>query len=476
MPIESSRVLHKGHPRLRYVPSTAAVNDLSTAPRKGLHYGQRKLLLSEIEFITLLTAENTSVDAAQDAHSSSSATAPQQQQRGGEANTMDKSLLIVYAGAANGSHLPLLFDLFPGVRYVLIDPAPFCHAVQTIAQLANGPIAELINGYCTDELCLRLRRQYGGSHRLALVSDIRSGIPEKLTNKQNTDMITRDNKMQASWCVSLCAEAAMLKFHPPYPAVTDRSSRHYDPQDNTPESIRYLDGQLVFGVWAPKSSSEVRLIITMPFRADAAEAAARAEGREYNCREFEEQLYHYNTHNRYQKDVDAERTILASYLKAATTTALKGKGGVDKAHSSVEKLSRSISAFLGFPLFTPLENGFSEDDARLVSLLYASRSDDALEAYETLRGKLTTNALISLVEGRFGIRRCPEGSAVAEGPGSWAEDAAGGAESDSMSIGDVKLPQDFWTSIATPRNLTEVYSLPTLRPPAKFSREKKPRT
>ncbi len=65
--------------------------------RKGevksvLHWGQRKLLLSEIEFLLL--------------HG-------------------DGVKLVVYAGAAPGTHIAYLADLFPEHHFVLYDPAPF---------------------------------------------------------------------------------------------------------------------------------------------------------------------------------------------------------------------------------------------------------------------------------------------------------------------------------------------------------------
>lgn len=65
--------------------------------RKGevktvIHWGQRKLLMSEIEYLTL--------------HG-------------------DKASLIVYAGAAPGTHIAILSEMFPQHRFILVDPAPF---------------------------------------------------------------------------------------------------------------------------------------------------------------------------------------------------------------------------------------------------------------------------------------------------------------------------------------------------------------
>ena len=58
-----------------------------------MHWGQRKLLLSEIEFL---------------------------------ARFSEPGITCVYAGAAPGTHIPYLTQLFPEVaRFVLVDPSPF---------------------------------------------------------------------------------------------------------------------------------------------------------------------------------------------------------------------------------------------------------------------------------------------------------------------------------------------------------------
>ncbi len=58
-----------------------------------LHWGQRKLLMSEIEFLTLHATPGC---------------------------------VVVYAGAAPGLHCAFLSDMFPEVRqFILVDPSPF---------------------------------------------------------------------------------------------------------------------------------------------------------------------------------------------------------------------------------------------------------------------------------------------------------------------------------------------------------------
>ena len=71
--------------------------------RKGedkttVHFGQRKLLLSEIEFLTIVF-QNLETD--------------------------NKKIVLIYAGAASGQHIPTLVEAFPFIEYILVDPAKF---------------------------------------------------------------------------------------------------------------------------------------------------------------------------------------------------------------------------------------------------------------------------------------------------------------------------------------------------------------
>jgi len=63
-----------------------------TDGKSVIHWGQRKLLLSEIEFLT---------------------------------HYSDLSTLVVYAGAAPGSHITMLADMFPKHNFILYDPNDF---------------------------------------------------------------------------------------------------------------------------------------------------------------------------------------------------------------------------------------------------------------------------------------------------------------------------------------------------------------
>ena len=71
--------------------------------------------------------------------------------------------------------------------------------------------------------------------------------------QQPGDIIVQDNALQLSLIKQFGAQLAvsMLKFHPPYP-----TKEGYD------ESFPYFRGRPLFGVWAPVTSTEVRLVVT----------------------------------------------------------------------------------------------------------------------------------------------------------------------------------------------------------------------
>ncbi|GET88854.1 hypothetical protein, conserved [Leishmania tarentolae] len=401
MLFHQQRVLLEDSPRRPY-QNNAATASFECPLLKGLHYGQRKLILSEVEFLVQILM-HTKIRCR---------------------SASPKKILVVYAGAACGLHLPFLFSLFPALNFVLIDPAPFCPQVKEIASKEGSCILELIEDLCTAELCLRIRRTYHETHDIFLVSDIRSGQPTGMSrNQEHTDMIQQDNNAQREWCFSLEAEAAMLKFHPPYPAAKERDLAS-KAQDTTMEEYTYLDGTPLLGVWAPKSSSEVRLVVVGPFK-----RGYEAPTRHYYCTVHEEQCYAYNVNNRYTKDCAAERLILETYLSACPGT-----------YKSVEELSKTLSERLEYPLFCPLEPGFTEQDARWVTLLYSTRKRSALQYFDLLRKDMSVEQVAGLVTKYKDCCEIPVG----------------------VKVGDIELTPHFWSVFAA-GDFAVVYCFPVFR-------------
>ena len=215
---EFTRSLSSDYPRRPYRRRTG---ELKTV----IHWGQRKLLLSEIEFL-LLANEPTAV--------------------------------VIYAGAAPGTHVKILEELFPENHFVLVDPANF-----TVRESRS---ITLINKLFTNKLAKTLRRKYPNSPIL-FISDVRSGDQGLDDDAAMQAKVESDMNQQAEWHEILEAEKSMLKFRLPY----------------TPGRTRYLDGDIRLPIWGP-ITTECRLIVNRD-----------ARWRMYDHKKHEEQLFFFNT-------------------------------------------------------------------------------------------------------------------------------------------------------------------------------------
>jgi cap2 methyltransferase len=175
--------------RLKY---RRRINEVKLA----MHFGQRKLLLSEIEFLT---------------------------------NCGNLSNLVIYAGSAPGIHIPLLLTLFPTHKLELYDPAKFKIKEQPGLKIHNELFTNEIAGKYTNENVL-------------FISDVRTS--ENKFKDEWEDEISDNMKMQKKWVEIMKPIRSMLKFRLPYfPGIT-----------------KYYSGKLYFQPWAGQSSTEMRLI------------------------------------------------------------------------------------------------------------------------------------------------------------------------------------------------------------------------
>lgn len=228
--------------------------------RKGtyktvVHWGQRKLLLSEIEFLTIIGREKLLRDA-----------------------------VVVYAGAAPGTHITYLAQLFPSVGFILVDPAPF--TVKESAQI------RLIHAFFTDDLARCLASELGGK-KVFFVSDIRSTDPFRDGDEEAEARVCDDMKSQERWHFLLGSQRSMLKFRLPWD----------DGQ------TWYLNGDVYLPVWGPQTTTECRLITN----------AGRGGGgngnnmyRRYDNRKYERQLFYFNNvtrHSLYHHEVNSEAAL-----------------------------------------------------------------------------------------------------------------------------------------------------------------------
>lgn len=198
-----------------YKPSTR--DELKTV----LHWGQRKLLMSEIEFLT---------------------------------EYGEDGCLVLYAGAAPGTHTNYLSKLFPTFKFVLVDPSEFiCRETDKI---------QIRQEYFTDEVA----KEYANKEVL-FISDIRRADPKQQSFQEVEKLVKEDMEMQLKWHKILKPKWSMLKFRLPY----------------MPGKTTYLDGKIYLPVWGRQRTSECRLV-----------CSGDARMKVYDNTEYEEHLYFFN--------------------------------------------------------------------------------------------------------------------------------------------------------------------------------------
>ena len=195
--------------------------------KSARHYGQRKLLASEVDFLL---------------------------------NNAKRGDTVVYAGSAPGIHIPFLASLFRhlDLKYVLIDPRPFELPRGYPEVMGN---IETRQGFFTDESVA----EFAGRDDVLFVSDIRSGTDE--FSVPSDDMVEADMEMQKGWVLAMNPRAILLKYRLNYNKGED--------------SADYLAGEVRIQVWAPASSTETRLEAQRPYKVVKTDARDHEERMAY---------------------------------------------------------------------------------------------------------------------------------------------------------------------------------------------------
>lgn len=229
---ESERRLYLANPHLQQMAACPVplqrkalfteqdrIIDPSTAPRAPYqrrtdeiktiaHVGQRKLLLTEVEFLSRFAQPR---DA------------------------------IVYAGAAGGSHQEILGSMFPELLFVLYDPNPF-----SIRPTAQREIhQDFFTIQTAEQLSLRFQQE---GRRVLFLSDVRR-VERSLPELQQQELIVSDLEEQRIWMEVLRPAAALLKFVMPYPIP------------GIPSHLDYSDGKIFLQPWVGATSTETRLLV-----------------------------------------------------------------------------------------------------------------------------------------------------------------------------------------------------------------------
>lgn len=180
------------------------------------YWGQRKLLLSAIEFLSTYAKSS---DASGDY---------------GPLALSGAGTRVVYAGASPGLYFDFLANMFPHLIFDLYDPREM-HATSSSVNIFKQ--------FFTDDTA----RQYEGQ-KVIFMSDIRGECYTE-SNKTNPDVeekVQMDMEAQKRWVKIMKPRVAWLKFRLPY----------------TKGITRYLKGHLYIQPWTSPSSTENRLVVT----------------------------------------------------------------------------------------------------------------------------------------------------------------------------------------------------------------------
>ena len=205
--------------------------------KTSVAWGQRKLFLTELAFMNIFWD-----------------------------NVKIPNPIVVYAGAAPGTHIPFLLELYPEIAELhLYDPRDFS------ASLKGNSKIHVYQEYFTDETAKKWSEH---KDKVLFISDIRTAdytVAESLD--QNEEQIMQDLVMQETWYKIMQPARAMLKFRLPYPGGT------------RPVQMQYLNGHVMRQPWAPQTSTETRLI---PY------TSTQINQRTWNCKDYEEQMFYLN--------------------------------------------------------------------------------------------------------------------------------------------------------------------------------------
>jgi hypothetical protein len=251
------------------------------------HWGQVKLLYSEIEFLTIVSKYISL-----------------------------KECLIVYVGAAPGTHDPLLLDMFPDSNWFLIDPAKF--------NVKENDRLKILNGFFTDDTIKETLKLANGK-KIIFICDMRSGTTEKT--------VWENMLSQQKWAIQLDAEFIMLKFRLAYTTEEAKNMDfNYDLGDikdkvfitnekKSKESQLYLRGKIFIQVFQPVHSTETRLItskikyinnkLKKPYDKKDFE---KYIFKYYNYKKYEEQLNYFNLRDRLRKFEYKDSKLIKNYL------------------------------------------------------------------------------------------------------------------------------------------------------------------
>lgn len=266
--------------------------------KTSIKWGQFKLLIEEIQFLTLYWNPETIPTPT-----------------------------VVYVGSAVGTHIDVLVKLFPQIKWQLYDPRDHDRI------LVGNPQINIHKKFFTDDDA----KQYAERKDVFFICDVRSSDysrGEKLdikTQHLNEAFVANDMDMQMRWTKMMKPVKASLKFRLPYtwPWIAeigvdgpkrDAFMTEYPWITSLKNGTRtYLDGLVYIQQWGPVTTTETRLVPHDDLTT-----------REWDYKAHEEMMYYHNTQVRekqkFLNPITGERTnvsskigLLSDYDSVATT-------------------------------------------------------------------------------------------------------------------------------------------------------------
>ena len=192
-------------PLVDYMPNSQRA---STA----MHIGQLKLFLATMQFLTKYSCK-------------------------------DQTTHVVYPGSAQGYNIDYLTRLFPNCLWYLYDPRDFHPILHK-----NHKIKIIEKDYFLKCHIAHLKSIIPEDEPVLLISDIR------VCDDESEETVERDMRLQEEWVRDLKPLHAQLKFRLP--------RKESCVGEGLVDPFQYLDGELYLQMYAPRASTETRLVVS----------------------------------------------------------------------------------------------------------------------------------------------------------------------------------------------------------------------
>lgn len=213
------------------------IYDPSFKGNANTHLGQRKLMLSDMQLLNEYY----------------------------KLYPTDSVITIISVGSAAGHHLIQLHEMYPKTKWILIDPAPFDERL-----FNRSKTYRIINELFTDDICEQLKKELKDD-KFLFVSDIRRD------EKDFEAGVIRDMQLQYKWVKKLLPLLSLLKFRMNYKMKKG-------------DTLPYLNGNLLYGIWATPVSGETRLLVKQD--------DINKKDKIYNFNDYEEIMFYHNKNER----------------------------------------------------------------------------------------------------------------------------------------------------------------------------------